>query len=93
MIKPNTEQRVYTFFDDPGHAWLEVPIGHLAQLGIINDISRYSYVNGSMAYLEEDCDAGIFMNAARAAGIDVSFREIHQDPTPIRDYPHYSRGA
>ena len=87
------KQHTYTFFDDPGHAWLEVPIGQLFQLGIQRDISTCSYVNGAMAYLEEDCDAGVFMNAARAAGIEVTFREVHQDPTPIRDYPHYTPGS
>ena len=90
MIKPNTEQRVYTFFDDPGHAWLEIPLSHLAELGIERDISSYSFQRGAMVYLEEDCDAGKFMNAARAAGIEVSFKEVHQDPTPIREYSHYS---
>jgi hypothetical protein len=43
-----------------------------------------------MAYLEEDCDAGLFLNAAKAAGLVIAFKEVHQDPTPIRNYPHYS---
>ena len=81
----------YRFYDDPGHAWLEVPRGHLDQLGIANQISTYSYQHGLMVYLEEDRDAGVFMDAARAAGMDVTFKVIHQVPTPIRDYNHYTQ--
>ncbi len=45
--------------------------------------------DNDMVYLEEDCDAGIFMDAAKAAGIEVSFNEIHQENTPIRHYNAY----
>ena len=48
-------------------------------------------IEGIVNLLESD--AGIFMDAARAAGIEVTFREVHQDPTPIRDYPHYTPGS
>ena len=53
----------YTFYHDPGHGWLAVPVDELFNLGIAHLISRYSYLskNGKTAYLEEDCDAQIFM--------------------------------
>jgi hypothetical protein len=82
-------RKKYTFFDDPGHAWLEVPMADLERLAIDGAISGFSFIHGRMAYLEEDQDAGTFMDAAKANGWIVQFNEVHQDPTPIRDYAHY----
>jgi len=55
----------YKFFQDPGHGWVEVPIAELRRLKIDGDISPYSYRNGHMAYLEEDCDASAWIEAKR----------------------------
>lgn len=53
----------YTFYEDPGHGWLEVPKAHIKALGIAGDISSCSYESddGKMVYLEEDCDMSIFL--------------------------------
>ena len=63
-----------TFISDPGHGWLEVPMQMVRDLGIAHKISGYSYVDKSkaMAYLEEDCDADVFMRAAAIAGIELT---------------------
>lgn len=55
--------KTFIFHEDPGHGWLEVPIKKLRELGIVNCISKYSYyhMEGCKAYLEEDCDAPIFV--------------------------------
>ena len=55
----------YTFYSDPGHAWLRVPLSTLSRLDIRHRISRFSYVSNdlSTAYLEEDCDASVFFDA------------------------------
>ena len=49
---------------DSGHAWLEVPRVEVVASGA--EISRYSYYDPvtDMAYLEEDCDATVFLEAA-----------------------------
>jgi hypothetical protein len=75
----------YFYLSDPGHGWLEVPLRHVHALGIAKTISRYSYLDttGSqspfkgepVAYLEEDCDMARFMEAARAAGWNVTLKE------------------
>ena len=39
-----------TLVVDPGHAWLRVPLMEIAQLGIEDQISAYSYINGNYAY-------------------------------------------
>jgi hypothetical protein len=53
--------RKYTFFADPGHGWLRVKRSELAELGLLNSITPYSYENGKYVYLEEDCDASLFL--------------------------------
>jgi hypothetical protein len=84
-------EKKYTFYSDPGHGWIEVDIPELIRLGIFLDISSYSYVNGKKAYLEEDMDAGTFLNAKKEIDgynyRDHGFIEIHQEVTPIRNYP------
>lgn len=61
------KMQTYTLHSDPGHGWLEVPIAELQELGIIGQITSFSYVSsdGETAYLEEDCDLSTF---ARAKG-------------------------
>ena len=80
------------FYEDPGHGWLAVPLPLLERLGLIDSISPYSYMRGMLAHLEEDCDASLFLKAARDAGIVVTFRE-HNCPhkySRIRNYDHFS---
>ncbi len=59
----------YAFFSDPTHGWLKVPIAEIEILAIASDISECSYISadGKFAYLEEDQDAQIFLNAVLAA--------------------------
>lgn len=81
----------YRFISDPGHGWLEVPLAELRALGIANAISPYSYVSGSMAYLEEDCDASLFADVyEREHGERVTYRaESLNVDAPIRRYRSY----
>jgi hypothetical protein len=79
------------FHSDPGHGWLAVKLSDLKMLDIATDISSYSYVKGKTAYLEEDCDASLFIKAAKARGIDVEVREGPQrDRSPIRSFQSYT---
>ena len=86
-------ERALTFHTDPGHAWLEVPKAELVGLGIDKDISPFSYMKGPTAYLEEDCDAGLFIDKLMEAGTSFKFYEIHKENTPIRNYASYSAGG
>jgi hypothetical protein len=63
------------FYEDPGHGWLKVPLDLLEKLGIAAKISLYSYQRGAFAYLEEDSDMGLFLDAAENKGIEVSVRK------------------
>lgn len=79
----------YTYHTDPGHGWLEVPLGELSRLGIAGKISTYSYIHGTSAFLEEDCDAPVFILAKKERGEAVELEEKFRDPTPIRNYLCY----
>ena len=79
--------RKLVWHTDAGHEWMAVPIRTLVEWGIAHDISAYSYWRGGTAYLEGDCDAGVFLRAAQARGIGVETREgKHWDRSPIRGF-------
>ena len=86
--------KTYIWAMDSGHAWLAVKAGELVSLGIQDKISSYSYVKGSTVYLEEDCDAGLFINAYRARwGHDPATTDgKHWDRWPGRSFQSYSTG-
>lgn len=53
----------FTFHADPGHAWLEVPIRVANRVMLdVSDFSRYSFIRGGTLFLEEDCDAALFIS-------------------------------
>jgi len=78
-------------FADPGHAWARFPKSKLVTLGIADKISTYSYMNGSNAFLEEDCDLSTLISALRAKGYtDIKFNESHTNKqSKIRGYNTY----
>ena len=85
----------YTFFADAGHAWLEVTRKEIDILGIGEKISSYSYQKkNGLCYLEEDCDAGIFINALAERGrvlnpkLDIN-EHYSEDNAKIRDFDRY----
>lgn len=79
------------FHSDPGHGWLAVKMSELKMLGIETQISSYSYVKGKTVYLEEDCDAGVFIKAAKAKGFTVEVQSGKQrDRSPIRSFQSYN---
>lgn len=69
----NKEMPVY--IQDSGHGWLQVKYAELVKLGIQNDISAYSYRAWDYAYLEEDCDMGVYLNALKAQDETCKFKE------------------
>jgi hypothetical protein len=67
------------FICDAGHGWGEVSIDLINELRIANQISRYSYMKGDKAYLEEDCDLPIFLNEMDKRGKKITFIEEHSN--------------
>jgi hypothetical protein len=75
------------YYTDPGHGWFAVKRAELAQLGILGQVSHYSYQRGRTVYLEEDCDATLYFTAHKAAGTVPPYIEKHTDKRhPIRSY-------
>ena len=77
---------------DSGHAWLAVS-GKLAQK--VSGISAYSYQSpsGITAYLEEDCDAQLFIEHYGEDNIELGKPVMHSNEAPLRNYPQYSNGG
>ena len=67
----------YTMHTDPGHGWLAVSMEEINKLGIADKISTYSYRKGETAYLEEDCDCSVFLQAKQARGEPFKLAEKH----------------
>ncbi len=78
------------YYQDPGHGWVRVPLKVLTKLGIADSVSRYSYMRGIYAYLEEDCDLARLYAAADAQGIKIVLKHYHTNKqSKIRSYASY----
>ena len=83
-------KNLYTFYNDPGHGWLRVQRQELIDLGIADKITPYSYQKDDLVYLEEDCDAGKFLEAYNEFyGFYPVIDEVYQERTPIRRMAAY----
>lgn len=82
--------KTYKLHTDPGHGWLAVSLKELDELQIADQISRFSYVKGRMAYLEEDCDLTVFLKAYNAKhGVDPEIVESFREKTFVRNCDPY----
>lgn len=83
-------QHTFRFYQDSGHGWLKVPIDLLYRFGIADQVSGYSYERGEYAYLEEDCDMGLFLTEyKRRYGGLPKFTDRVSERSRIRDYARY----
>jgi len=82
-----------TCYSDPSHSWGKVRRDVLVNLGIADKITRYSYVRGDYAYLEEDCDLTTLCMALTERNTRVKFVEKHSNrDSKIRSYERYEYG-
>jgi hypothetical protein len=73
-----------TFIADPAHGWLRVPLVDIAALGLETTISSYSFIDGHYAYLEEDSDCAVYLEALH--------EYTQAEPTIQEEYrEHFSR--
>lgn len=80
----------YHSFSDSGHGWLRVEKAELVELGIADQITRYSYQRGKYAYLEEDRDLSTFIQAKEKQGVKVVMHHYTTDRrSKIRGYESY----
>lgn len=81
----------FDVYADCGHSWLKVPMKMINDFGIRKNFSSYSYKRGDFAYLEEDCDAGIFIKSLDEMKIDYNFRWHNTEKrSKIRNYESFS---
>jgi hypothetical protein len=81
----------YKYFQDPSHGWVEVPVAELCRLDVADKISPYSYRNGHLAYLEEDCDFSVWMEAKINAGEEYNIVEHHtNNDSIVRSFKGYA---
>lgn len=81
----------YKYLQDPSHGWVEVPVAELRRLKIADAISPYSYRNGNFAYLEEDCDFSLWLEAKKDAGEDFHLVEHHtNNDSIVRSFRGYA---
>ena len=83
--------KFYKFYSDAGHGWIAVKRQELADLEILDKISGYSYQKGKTVYLEEDCDATLFINKLKELDIIYAFTEkiCNKDYSPVRSYESF----
>jgi hypothetical protein len=80
----------YVYHQDSGHGWLEVPAREIRAMGLEGRITPCSYLYQDKAYLEEDMDAGTFLDMRKLLPKPVSIQNNYMDGMcRIRDYPHY----
>tara|TARA_X000001388_G_scaffold12770_1_gene7563 strand:- start:1135 stop:1413 length:279 start_codon:yes stop_codon:yes gene_type:complete len=80
------------FYSDPKHAWLKTSLEDLKKLKIENKVSTYSYINGDHVYLEEDCDATLYLNTLKDYGIDYLIEDNYcNNDSIIRTYNRYKQ--
>jgi len=80
------------WYSDPAHSWLKVKYSELVELGIQSKISPFSYRDGDDVYLEEDCDAPMYITAVnKILGHAVYFREAEHSnlSSHVRNFDSY----
>ena len=87
----------YHAIDDPGHGWIAVPCTELNELGIIDQITGYSYLSSkrTIAYLEEDCDVTTWSKAWEKHGVSWAalkslIKSTYYPNAPCRNFQSYT---
>ena len=80
------------YYQDSGHGWVKVKLSLLQKLGIVQEISTYSYCRRDSVYLEEDCDLGALYKACDARGITLKLKSFvaREKRSKIRSYDSFN---
>lgn len=82
------------FYQDAGHGWIQVPHKTILSMPekLIEKITKYSYMDKTHVYLEEDCDAYLFMSWLSDIGVKPTLETVYHDHSPVRSKDRFSRG-
>ena len=80
-----------TVYEDPKHAWGKVPKKKLEELGILDQITSFSYERNGYLYLEEDCDLPLFIEAMEDHGETVEIEnQVINHQSRIQSYKNWN---
>lgn len=80
------------YHNDGGHGWYAVKRKKLETMGILNNVSGFSYELGETVYLEEDCDASLFFNAlSEVEKQQIIVIDSYRDHSPVRGYSRFAK--
>ena len=83
----------FNCYSDPGHGWIKVSKKLIAKLNIADKITAFSYQRGDQVFLEEDCDASLFVQTLELKGIKPVFKQFNSNKSSkIRSYNSYYFG-
>lgn len=68
-----------SYYGYSNHGYLAVKLSDVIDLGIRNLITEYSFYNATTAYLEEDCDAPLFVKKLKELGYTLNYNEVTFD--------------
>lgn len=87
----DTKKKI-VFHNDAGHGWYAVKRKELAELGILNKISGFSYQSrgGQTVYLEEDCDASIYFDKAELTSENTEVKNSYRAYSHIRSLDSFT---
>ena len=88
----NMKTITLNYYQDPAHGWVKAKLSLLQKLGILDQISTYSYMRKDNVYLEEDCDLGRLYNALDKQGITLKLKSFvaREKRSKIRSYDYFS---
>lgn len=69
--------RSFTYYITPSHGYLVVPTEDIVKMGIVNEISRSSYIKGKSSYLEQDSDMPKFIRGLATYNIPYNLKTKH----------------
>lgn len=79
------------YHNDGSHGWYAVKRKKLESMGILNNVSGFSYERGETVYLEEDCDASLFFNAlSEEEKQQIKVIDSYKNRSPIRNYTRFT---
>lgn len=79
------------YYTDPGHGWIKVSLKELEKYDLMDKISTYSYIRKDYAYLEEDCDANVYVRKLTSMGIEAKLKILNSNKSSkIRSYERFS---
>ncbi len=87
------KEKTLHWYTDSGHAWLRVSKEEIKKSMIADRISDYSYQSDNYVYLEEDCDAGLYLDYLGENNVLYRTIEHYTENSNIRNLHRFKGNA